>query len=406
MIKAGLDIGNSKISCIVADYKNSKDINILSLVSTPTVNIKKNIILNYENLFDQIKSLIIETEKQSQTKLNSINFNCSLLNSSSQYYDSEIKINNEKISELHIKKIINQSDYFSNVPDKFELFNNIISFNIDNNQYFNAPLGNYSDNCKIYFYKILVHNKYIENFTSIINKLKLNIENYIPSPLSSSLSSLTADEKELGTICIDLGHSTSSISIFENNKFIFGDTISIGSNNVTLDIARGVSTNISSAERLKTLYGSLISSPSDEHEIIEIPIISGEKNNFKQISRSFLNAIIKPRVEETLEMLWQKIKDSNQNNKKLNNVVITGGGSQLEGIENYVSTIFASGTRIAKPLIGYNIQQKYNNPSFCDVIGTVIYDKELYKVNFLDKSTNSKKNQGIKGFFTWLDQYI
>ena len=406
MIKAGLDIGNSKISCIVADYKNSKDINILSLVSTPTVNIKKNIILNYENLFDQIKSLIIETEKQSQTKLNSINFNCSLLNSSSQYYDSEIKINNEKISELHIKKIINQSDYFSNVPDKFELFNNIISFNIDNNQYFNAPLGNYSDNCKIYFYKILVHNKYIENFTSIINKLKLNIENYIPSPLSSSLSSLTADEKELGTICIDLGHSTSSISIFENNKFIFGDTISIGSNNVTLDIARGVSTNISSAERLKTLYGSLISSPSDEHEIIEIPIISGEKNNFKQISRSFLNAIIKPRVEETLEMLWQKIKDSNQNNKKLNNVVITGGGSQLEGIENYVSTIFASGTRIAKPLIGYNIQQKYNNPSFCDVIGTVIYDKGLYKVNFLDKSTNSKKNQGIKGFFTWLDQYI
>ena len=83
--------------------------------------------------------------------------------------------------------------------------------------------------------------------------------------------------KKIGTICINFRHSTSSIAIFENNKFIYGDTIGIGSNNVTLDIARGVSTTISSAERLKTLYRSLISSPSDEHEIIEIPIVSGEK---------------------------------------------------------------------------------------------------------------------------------
>ena len=152
------------------------------------------------------------------------------------------------------------------------------------------------------------------------------MKNYIPSPLSSSLSSLTKDEFELGTISINLGHSTSSISVFENNNFIFADSIGIGSNNVTLDIARGVSTSISSAERLKTLYGSLTSSPSDEHEIIEIPIISGEKNSFNQINRSNLNSIIKPRIEETLEILWQKIKDNNLSNKKIGNVVLTGGG--------------------------------------------------------------------------------
>ena len=106
MIKAGLDIGNSKISCIVADYKNQKKINILSLVSLPSSNIKKNIILKYLSLLEQIKLLIIEAEKQSQTKLNSLNLNFSLLNSSSHYYDSEIQINNEKISELHLKKLL------------------------------------------------------------------------------------------------------------------------------------------------------------------------------------------------------------------------------------------------------------------------------------------------------------
>ncbi|MDA9741965.1 cell division protein FtsA [Pelagibacteraceae bacterium] len=406
MIKAGLDIGNSKISCVIADYKNAENIKILSIVSVPNKNIKKNIILNFENLHDQIKFLVNEAEKQSQTKLNSINLNLSLLNSNSYYYDSEIELKNERISELHLKKIINQSEYFNNQSEKFEVYNNITSYDIDNNLYFNAPIGNYSDNIKINFYKINIQKKYSNNVSSVIKKLKLNIDNYIPSPLSSSLSSLTKDEKELGTICIDLGHSTSSISVFENNKFVYGDAIGVGSNNVTLDIARGLSTTISSAERLKTLYGSLVSSPSDDHEIIEIPIISGDKNSFKQITRSSLNAIIRPRIEETLEMIWQKIKDNNLNNKKLNNVVLTGGGAMMDNIEKYVETIFASGVRVSSPLEQLKLDNNFQKPNFCDIIGSIMYDQDLFKIDFLANQSKNSKKRGISGFFSWLDQYI
>ena len=407
MIKAGLDIGNSKISFVIADYKNIENINILSIASIPNSNIKKNIILNFKNLHDQIKSLVIEAEKQSQTKLNSINLNLSLLNSNSHYYESAIQLKNERISELHLKKIINQSEYFNNLNHEFEIFNNITSYDIDNNLYFNAPIGNYSDNIKINFYKILIQKKYSDNISRVIKNLRLNIDNYIPSPLSSSLSSLTKDEKELGTICIDLGHSTSSISVFENNKFVYGDTIGVGSNNVTLDIARGLSTTISSAERLKTLYGSLVSSPSDDHEIIEIPIISGDKNTFKQISRSSLNAIIRPRIEETLEMIWQKIRDNNNlRNNKLNNVVLTGGGAMMDNIAKYVETIFASGVRISNPLDQLNLENKFKKPNFCDIIGSILYDEDLFKIDFLANQSKSTKKRGISGFFSWLDQYI
>ena len=406
MIKAGLDIGNSKISFVIADYKNTDNINILSIASVPNNNIKKNIILNFENLHDQIKSLVIEAEKQSQTKLNSINLNLSLLNSNSHYYNSEIELKNERISELHLKKIINQSEYFNNPSEKFEIFNNITSYDIDNNLYFNAPIGNYSDNIKINFYKIYIQKKYSANISSVIKKLKLNIDNYIPSPLSSSLSSLTKDEKELGTISIDLGHSTSSISVFENNKFVYGDTIGVGSNNVTLDIARGLSTTISSAERLKTLYGSLVSSPSDDHEIIEIPIVSGDKNTFKQITRSSLNSIIKPRIEETLEMIWQKIRDNNLRTKKLNNVVLTGGGAMMDNIAKYVETIFASGVRVSGPLEQLNLENSFKKPNYCDIIGSILYDQDLFKIHFLANQSKTSKKRGISGFFTWLDQYI
>ena len=105
-------------------------------------------------------------------------------------------------------------------------------------------------------------------------------------------------------------------------------------------------------------------------------------------------------------MLWQKIKDNNYINKKIKNVVITGGGSQLDGIEQYVGMIFASGTRIAKPLKQFNLQKDQNKSSYCDVIGSIMYDSNLYKLNFLTKSSISKKNMGISGFFSWLDRYI
>ena len=406
MIKVGLNLGNSKLSCVVADYKSPDDINILTVLSYPSNLIKKNIIINYENLLYEIKKLIIEAEKQSQTKINSININISLLDSLSQYYQSEIFISDQQITDLHLKKAINQSEYFGENENNYELINDIIAYDLDKKIIYTDPIGNYANKIKLYFYKLLIDKKNLKNIFNITNDLKLNIDNVIPSPLSSALSTLSKDEKNLGTICIDLGHSTTSTAIIENNKFIFGDSFLVGSNNVTNDIARGVSTTLSSAERLKTLYGSIISSPSDEHEIIEIPFISGENDKFTQINRSTINSIIKPRIEETLEIIWQNIKQNNLHNKKIKNVVITGGGSQLEGIQEYARIIFSSNVRIGQPLEFLNLKDNFNNPSYSDIIGTTFFEKDEFSLKFMKKQAKNLKKPGFSGFFSWLDQYI
>ena len=406
MIKAGLNIGNSKISCIVCDYKNFNNIKVLSLISIPSKEIKKNIILNFSNLLEEIKKLIIDSEKNSQTKLHSININIPAIESISEFYNSEIIIADEKISDLHLKKIINQSNYFNKNENYFEAVNTIIGYKLDNKLIYSDPIGNYANKIKIFFYRLLLNKKFANNVLTLFENLKLDIDYYIPSPLSSSLSTLSEDEKKLGTICIDLGHTTTSVGIFENNNFIFGDAFLVGSNNVTNDIARGVSTTLASAERLKTLYGSVISSPSDENEIIEIPIISGENNQFNQINRSTINSIIKPRIEETLEIVWQKIKQNNLHNKKIKNVVLTGGGAQLEGIIEYAKAIFSSNVRIGKPLECLNLDKKSSSSSMADIIGTVLFNPDNYEIKYLKKAKKNKKNLGFSGFFAWLDQYI
>tara|TARA_Y100001970_G_scaffold6328_1_gene7207 strand:+ start:23705 stop:24925 length:1221 start_codon:yes stop_codon:yes gene_type:complete len=406
MIKVGLNIGNSKISCAVSEIKNNKKVKLLSYHHISSNLLKKNIITNFENLANDVKTLLLESEKKSQTKINSVNLNIPTVDSVSKYYESEIDNLQSEITELDIKKLINNSEYFNINQDYYQIFNNINGYVLDDNFIYNSPVGNYANKLKILFYKILVPLKYINSYKNSVKKIGISVDSYVPSPLSSSIATLSTDEKHIGSICIDLGHSNTSISIFENNKFIYGDSFLVGSNNITNDIARGVSTTINSAERLKTLYSSLISSPSDEFEIIEIPIISGESGKFNQINKLKINSIVKPRVEETLEMVWQKIKQNGLHKKQIKNVVLTGGGSQLEGMSQYAELIFSSNVRIGYPKDIFISEQNIDNPGYSDALGCSLFNNNEFSDKYIEKQGKKEKKQGSKGFFSWLDQYI
>ena len=143
------------------------------------------------------------------------------------------------------------------------------------------------------------------------------------------------------------------------------------------------------------------------HEIIEIQSMDSENNQSKQINRSSVNAIIKPRVEETLELVWQKLKEYDLHKKQIKNLVITGGGSLLEGIEEYVKIIFDSNVRIGKPNILPGLPSKFQKPQFSQTVGILLYDPSDYELDFLLKNSKKiNKNSVFSRFSSWLDQYI
>ena len=406
MIKVGLDIGNSKISCVVSDISTKNNPHILSFVSLPTLNINKNVIVNFQKVKSEVKEVLDTAAKESQTAIKSINLNVPVSSSESLFYNSQIEINNELINDLHLKKAINESVFFNKILNKKTLMNYIINYEMENKIIVDDPVGNYAKNLKVNFYKLLIEQNFINTYENLFNELKIHIANLIPTPLSSSLATLNDDDRDLGGICIDLGCASTSVAVFENKKLIFCDAINIGSKNITNDIARGISTTKESAERLKTLYGSVITSPSDEFEIIEVPIISSEQNQFKQINRSTINAIIKPRVEETLELIWQKLKQYGLHQKRIKNLILTGGGSQLEGIAEYAEAIFDSNVRLGKPLGIVGLNKNYSGPQFSQTLGTIQFQETKYETIFLKKGQNIAKNTIFGRFSSWLDQYI
>jgi cell division protein FtsA len=406
VIKVGVDIGNSKISCVVSDLKKNTLPKILSFINYPTSNINKNIFTNFQLIKDEVKQVITLAAKDSQTEIKSINLNIPITDSMSFFYNSKIEIENELIMELHLKKAINQSEFFDNLINYEILMNYIASYEVDKKMLFGNPIGNFAKVINLNFYKLLIKKNLINTFKNLFNNLQIHIEQLVPTPLSSALATLNDDDRDLGAICIDLGQASTSLAVFENEKLLFADAVSIGSKNITNDIARGISTTKESAERLKTLYGSVLSSPSDEHEIIEIPILPSEFGQFKQINRSTINNIIKPRVEETLELVWQKLRQYNLHKRKIKNLVLTGGGSQLEGIADYAQTIFDSNVRLGQPQGVIGLNQSFSGPQFSQTIGSILYEADKYEVNFLKKSQKMTKNTLIGRFSSWLDQYI
>jgi len=406
VIKVGVDIGNSKISCVVSDLKKNTLPKILSFINYPTSNINKNIFTNFQLIKDEVKQVITLAAKDSQTEIKSINLNIPITDSMSFFYNSKIEIENELIMELHLKKAINQSEFFDNLINYEILMNYIASYEVDKKMLFGNPIGNFAKVINLNFYKLLIKKNLINTFKNLFNDLQIHIEQLVPTPLSSALATLNDDDRDLGAICIDLGQASTSLAVFENEKLLFADAVSIGSKNITNDIARGISTTKESAERLKTLYGSVLSSPSDEHEIIEIPILPSEFGQFKQINRSTINNIIKPRVEETLELVWQKLRQYNLHKRKIKNLVLTGGGSQLEGIADYAQTIFDSNVRLGQPQGVIGLNQSFSGPQFSQTIGSILYEADKYEVNFLKKSQKMTKNTLIGRFSSWLDQYI
>lgn len=408
-ILAALDIGSSKIACVVGRNNSQGIIEILGYEFQSTKSVKKGLISDLSTVEREIKDIVDSVAKKTNTEISNVIVNTNIVNSKSNFLKGVTNIDNQKIDDFHIKTAINNSEIFK-YDEEFETLHKIINyFDVDKEKKINNPKNLFANLLSVYIYQILVKKNYLKSIKAALSNINLNVERFVASPFASSLATLINEEKDLGTISIDLGSGTTSVSIIENNKLIFAGAIPVGSNNITYDIVSGLTTSFESAERLKTLYGSVFSNPSDEHELIDVPVIGSNNDNFNQINRSNLNSFIKPRVEETLELIRQKLKEHNLHNKKYRRVVLTGGGSLLEGIDEYARIIFDSQVRVGKPSKFIGIDEKINKPQFSTVLGLLLIGNEtkLETDNLLSKEDEKIEKMGVfKSFSRWLDLYI
>ncbi|MFZ2102034.1 MAG: cell division protein FtsA, partial [Oricola sp.] len=214
----------------------------------------------------------------------------------------------------------------------------------------------------------------LRNIELCVNRAHLSVEAMVATPYASGLAALVDDELDLGCACVDMGGGTTSVAIFADRAFIHADSIPVGGHHVTMDIARGFSCRLEDAERLKVMQGSALATPADERDVIQIPAIGDEDNGqATQVPRSLLNRIIAARVEETLEMLRDRINKSGYSSVVGKRVVLTGGAAQLTGLPELARRILGRNVRIGRPLGVAGLPAAAKSPAFAAAAGLMIY---------------------------------
>jgi cell division protein FtsA len=292
--------------------------------------------------------------------------------SASRIVKAEIALNGREITNADMRRVLNQG-YLLKEPSERDVIHSIpVGFSIDDSRGIRDPRGMFAQRLGVNMNIVAAMSGAVRNLAACIARCRLEIAALVVSPYASGLSALVPDETGLGVTVIDMGGGTTGIAVFFEGNLVFTDNVPVGGIHVTNDIARGLSTPVVHAERMKTLHGNTIASPADERETISVPQVGEEEDGeVTHVPKSLLVGIIAPRIEETLELVRNSLEASGFDKVAGRRVVLTGGAAQLPGMRELAGLILDKQVRVGKPLRISGLAEATGGPAFATSTGLV-----------------------------------
>ncbi len=392
-----LDIGTAKTTCFIAENINDS-LSIKGIGQRPSQGIKSGTIIDMKTAQDTIKQAVQLASQITATKVKRLHINIPSHITHSKLLRIETPVYGKEISSNDLTKLTNKINEHID-REEFEIIHSsILNYTLDGNSGIQNPLGMYAKHIACDINTIVCPRNILLNIQHCLLGCKLDIATFISSSLAASYACISEDEKNYGCIFIELGAGTSNISVFKDGKMIFADGVPLGGQTITNDLVQILGTNFYSAEKIKTLYGSLEYDPNNAEQIIDM--FEDEEVQFnREISKQLLVDIIYARMEEIIDLLIQKLHKAAVS-KTSYRVVITGGGANFKGILSLFAQKFGQSVRIADPCFINGIAENVSGRSFSTPIGMLKY------INY--KLKKDKHNQGnfasINKLLHWLKE--
>src|SRR3954470_23553485 len=212
-----------------------------------------------------------------------------------------------------------------------------------------------------------------KNLMLVVERCHLNVEAMAASPYVAGLSVLTDDEADIGAAGVEMGAGTTTIAIYSGGRFVHASGFAVGGHHITMDLARGLSACIADAERIKTLYGTVLTGGSDARELMSVPAAGDERDHPQIVSRATIGNIVRQRAEEIFEMVRDRLADSPFAAEPKARVVLSGGASQLTGFAELATQILGRSVRVARPLGFGRLPAEAKSASFAVPSGLLVY---------------------------------
>lgn len=367
---AALDIGSSKTCCFIAHANEDGGIRVLGVGHHASNGIRNGLIVNMEAAQSSILTAVTAAEEHAGERIREVVVNLSGGNPQSHLYELEVPIAGHEVGEADLRRAQGQHLDIEQRDDRKLIHRIPVGYIIDGNNGIRDPRGMYGQTLGVKMHVISAASGTLRNITTCVAKCHLDICDVVMSSYASGLACLVEDEMDLGVTLVDMGAGTTTIAVFYDGNIVFSDTIPVGGEHVTNDLARGLSTPLFHAERMKTLYGSCIPSPSYEREVVDVPLI-GEENRHtpNHVPRSMLVGIIRPRMEEIFEMVRDRLETAGVDQIAGRRLVLTGGGSLLTGAKELAALVLEKQVRMGRPLRLSGLAEATSGPAFSACAG-------------------------------------
>ncbi|HEX3859468.1 MAG TPA: cell division protein FtsA [Pseudolabrys sp.] len=415
-VVAALDIGTSKIVCLIARLepappqnvlrRRSHGVRILGFSHTAASGMKAGSVVDLVEAEEMVRQAIDIAEQRAGVQLESVMVSLSGGRLGSERFTADIELPGNAVTESDTGRVLAAASRHSVRNGRAVLHSLPIGYALDAVTGIREPRGMLGRRFGVDMHMVTTDGATARNLMLTVERSHLDVEAMVAAPYVAGLSALADDEADLGAACIDMGAGTTTLAVFSGGRFVHADGFALGGTHVTLDLARGLNARISDAERIKAIYGSVLTGGSDERDMITVPPVGDDDREPPQfVSRETLVRIIKPRVEEILEMVRDRLAASPFAAEPRARVVLTGGASQLAGLADLAARILKRPVRIGRPLGVAGLPDAAKGPAFAAAAGLLVYPQVAHLEHFEPRRTRQLMT-GTGGYMARVGRWL
>ena len=370
----GLDLGTTKVCAIVGEVKDAGQVDIIGIGISPSHGLKKGVVVNIDSTVESIRKAVKEAELMSGVQINSVFVGISGDHIKGIESKGVAAIKSREVAAADVARAIDTARSI-NIPGTQQILHILPQeFIIDDQDGIREPLGMSGTRLDVKVHIITGAVTAIQNIVKSCSRAGLHVNDLVLQPLASSRAVLTTEEQELGVVVVDIGGGTTDMALFREGSLFYTGVLPIGGNHVTNDIAIGLRTPQSEAEKIKIKHGCAMASLVKHEDMLEVPSVGGRPPRL--LSRQILCEIIEPRVAELFEIVQQRLRTTGSEDMIASGVVLTGGTALMEGMQDAAEKYLGMPIRRGAPKNIGGLMDVVNSPIYATGVGLVLYGAE------------------------------
>ena len=374
-ILVGLDIGTTKICAIVAEVLEEGPLNIIGVGSCPSRGLRKGVVVNIESTVESIKKAVEEAELMAAVQINSVYTGIAGSHISGENLKGVIALKKQEVTRDDINRAIESARTLAVIPHERRILHVLPrEFMVDDQEGVREPLGMSGNRLEVNVHVITGAVTSAQNIIKSVNRAGLDVVDIILQPLASSEAVLSAEERELGVAMVDLGGGTTDLAIFLDGSIRHTAVLPIGGQNLTKDLAIGLLTSQTEAERIKVQHGIARTDLVSGRQTVEVPSVGDRPP--RTFSRRDIAEILEPRVEEMFDLVKREIVRAGYEGMLGAGVVITGGTSLLEGMPDAAEKGLNLPARRGTPIGIGGLRDIVSNPMHATGVGLLLHARQ------------------------------